>query len=181
MSLKDYIENKPVLETERLTLRTLCRDDVPALREWKANPEIYKYWGMNIGKNDKNPELMFEKAERPTKSFHWGIICRADGKAIGEMWMYLIEKDRRAKVGFRLSPDYQGNGLAYEALKAVTEFCFTKTELQSLWTDVHVDNIASYKTLEKAGFRRVELVKNGKLGNLSCDYYLYELQKTNLT
>ena len=35
------------------------------------------------------------------------------------MWVYLIENDRMAKVAFRLSPIYQGNGLMAEALTEV--------------------------------------------------------------
>jgi len=34
MALADYIENKPVLRTERLTLRQLLPSDIPALKEW---------------------------------------------------------------------------------------------------------------------------------------------------
>lgn len=37
---------------------------------------------MNTGgnvhqKNEKNLELLFEKQNRPTKSFHWGIVQQA--------------------------------------------------------------------------------------------------------
>ena len=34
---------------------------------------IYTYWGKGLGKTDKNPELLFEREEKPTKSFHLGI------------------------------------------------------------------------------------------------------------
>jgi O-acetyl-ADP-ribose deacetylase (regulator of RNase III) len=30
------------------------------------------YWGKLAGKMDKNPELLFDKVEKNTKSFHWG-------------------------------------------------------------------------------------------------------------
>lgn len=41
------------------------------------------------------------------------------------------------------------------------------TELQRLWTDVHVLNIASYKTLEKAGFKREGHIRNGNNGKIT--------------
>lgn len=84
---------------------------------------------------------------------------------IGELWVYLIKNDRIAKVAFRLSPAYQGKGLMSKALKSVVSFCFGKTELQRLWTDVHSLNISSYKTLEKVGFKREGHVRNGKMVN----------------
>ena len=93
--------------------------------------------------------------------------------------MYLIENDRMAKVAFRLSPAYQGNRLMTEALARVAIFCFEETELQRLWADVHVQNIASYKTLEKAGFKREGLIREGKMVNTYCDYYLYGMIKAD--
>lgn len=81
------------------------------------------------------------------------------------MLVYLIENGRMAKVAFRLSTIYQGNGLMTEALTEVVIFCFEKTELQRLWTNVHVLNITSYKTLEKAGFKHEGHIGGGKTVN----------------
>lgn len=179
MSLNDYKNEKPVLNTERVTLRNLCLDDVPALKEWMAEPSIYLYLGSNCGKNDKNPELMFEKPPKATKSFHWGIIHRLENKAIGELWVYLIENDRMAKVAYRLNPEYHGNGYATEALGAAVDFCFSFTELQRLWTYVDIRNTPSYRVLEKCGFSREGLVRQGKMGSSWCDYYIYGLLKSD--
>ena len=118
--------------------------------------------GQTPGKSDLNPELLFQKQEKPAKSFHWGIIHKQDHKVIGDMWVYLIENDRMAKVAFRLSPACQGKRLMTEALVRAVTFCFEETELQRLWADVHIQNIASYKTLEKAGFKREGLIRGGK-------------------
>ena len=38
--LKDYEIDKPVLETERLIIRTLNEADVPDLKEWLGRYEI---------------------------------------------------------------------------------------------------------------------------------------------
>ena len=80
MSLNDYTVKKPMLETERIMLRALVPDDIPALREWMPDKSLYRYWGKNPGKADKDPELMFAVQEKPTKSFHWGIIHKAGKK-----------------------------------------------------------------------------------------------------
>ncbi|ODR31808.1 GNAT family N-acetyltransferase [Eisenbergiella tayi] len=179
MKLRDYVQHKPILETGQLLLRPLQYDDVADLKEWLSDISLYQYWGKRPGKSDLNPELLFQKKERPTKSFHWGIVHKKDNKVIGEMWVYLIENDRMAKVAFRLSPIYQGNGLMIEALTEVVIFCFEKTELQRLWTDVHVLNIASYRTLEKTGFKREGHIRDGKMVNTYCDYYLYGMTKAD--
>lgn len=179
MALQDYVQNKPVLETQRLILRPLQKDDVADLKEWLSDASVYQYWGKRPGKSELNPELLFQKPEKATKSFHWGIVHKQEHKVIGEMWVYLIENNRMAKVAFRLSPAYQGNRLMTEALVRVVIFCFEETELQRLWSDVHTQNIASYKTMEKAGFRREGLIREGKMVNTYCDYYLYGMTKAD--
>lgn len=180
MSLQDFVYEKPTIDTEHLTLRVLTPNDIKDLKEWISDLSIYKYWGKQPSKGEKKPELLFEKQEKPTKSFHWGIVYKNDNKVIGEMWVYLIENNRMAKVAFRLSPAYQGNGLMAEALTGVVQFCFKNTELQRLWSDVHISNHASYKTMEKAGFIREGHIRQGKMVNTYCDYYLYGLLKSDI-
>ena len=70
MALADYINNKPTIETDRLILRPMIAADAPALKEWMPDKSIYTYWGKDPSKEEKNPELLFEKEDKPTKSFH---------------------------------------------------------------------------------------------------------------
>lgn len=175
--LKDYINNKPSIESDRLILRPLVKDDIESLREWTPNKNIYKYWGKNPGKNDLNPELIFEKKEKPTKSFHLGIEFKNDKKIIGDIYIYLIEKDKRAKVAIRLNPNYHSKGIGTEAVSTMVKWCFNNTELEIIWTDVDIHNIPSIKLLEKCNFKRIKEVKQGKAVSVICDYYIYELVK----
>src|SRR5690606_36688612 len=112
MAIADYIENKPILRTERLTLRQLRPSDIPALKEWMPDKRMYTYWGKPPGKTDKNPELLFEKTKKDTKSFHWAIALNENYNVLGEAWIYLIEKNRMAKIALRIASAYQGRGFA---------------------------------------------------------------------
>ena len=173
MALADYIYQKPVTETERLRIRPMSAADVPALTEWMPDPSIYTYWGKGPSKGEKNPQLLFEKEEKPTKSLHLGIALKDADQVIGDIWVYLIENDRMASVAVRLSSSYQGKGYGTEALSAMTRFCFENTELKRLWTEVDTRNIASRKMLEKCGYTREGLIRQGKMVNTWCDYYIY--------
>ena len=179
MSLSDYTEHKPVLITDRLRLRPLVPSDAESLRAWTPDRSIYTYWGKSPGKADKDPSLLFCSPAKPTKSFHWGIALQSSDAVIGELWVYLIENDRMAKVAFRLGAPYHGQGYATEALREAVEFCFTNTELQRLWSDVDVRNIASCRVLEKCGFTREGLIRQGKAVSCWCDYYIYGLLRTD--
>lgn len=180
MALADYIINKPILRTEGLTLRQLLPSDIPALKEWMPDKTMYTYWGKPAGKMDKNPELLFEKPKKDTKSFHWGIALNENDKVIGEAWIYLIENNRMAKVALRIAPAYQNQGIATKVMKTIIDFCFTHTELQRIWTDVDIRNIGSWKVLEKCGFTREGMIRQGKMVNTWCDYYIYGLLKTDI-
>ena len=73
MLLADYIITKPTIHTERLIIRPMNANDVTALKDWMPDSSIYTYWGKGPSKSEKNPELLFEKSEKPTKTFHLGI------------------------------------------------------------------------------------------------------------
>lgn len=173
MALADYLHDKPVIETERLVLRPLVRADVPALREWMPDERLYRYWGKGPSKAEKNPELLFGREERATKSFHLGIAEKKSGKVVGDIWVYKIENDRMASVAIRLAAACQGKGYGTESLGAMTRFCFEHTELRRLWTEVDARNTASCRMLEKCGYVREGLVRQGKMVNAWCDYFIY--------
>ena len=173
MALADYINNKPAIETERLILRPMLPSDVSDLSEWMTDKRIYTYWGKGPSKAERNPILLFEKKEKTTKSFHLGIAEKEKNKVIGDIWVYLIENDRMASVAIRLAKSCQGKGYGTESLSAMTTFCFENTELKRLWAEADIRNIASWKMLEKCGYTREGLIRQGKMVNTWCDYYIY--------
>ena len=173
MALADYIYHKPVIRTDRLILRSMTPADVPALREWMPARSIYTYWGKGPSKAEKDPALLFEKKEKPSKSFHLGIARIEDDNVIGDIWVYLIENDRMAQTAIRLAGSCHGKGYGTESLKAMTGFCFKCTELQRLWTKADIRNIASCRILEKCGYTREGLIRQGKMVNAWCDHYIY--------
>ena len=180
MALADYINNKPVIETDRLIIRPMTVLDVPSLKKWMPDRSIYTYWGKGPSKAEIHPELLFEKIERPAKSFHLGIAEKGSNEVIGDLWVYLIENDRMAQIAIRLSKDKHGRGYGTEALSAMTRFCFENTELLRLWTQVDVRNTASSRMLEKCGYTKEGLIRQGKMVNTWCDYYIYGILASDI-
>lgn len=180
MSLADYIHAKPTIETTRLRLRPMTPADIPDLQAWLPAPSNYAYWGKGPGKADKHPELLFAKPPKPSKSFHLGLALKDSDNIIGDLWVYLIENDRMASVAIRVAETHRGRGYGTEAVSAMARFCFGHTELRRLWAQVDVRNIPSQRMLENAGFTREGLVRQGKMVNVWCDYFLYALLSTDL-
>ena len=188
MKLKDYapggLLGKPVLETERLTLREMTVDDAADLEEWLPDPDLYTYWGRPPHKNELHPRERFidarpHVARKPSLDFVWGMALKPSGKVIGEMCVINIENNRMAKVAYRLSKQYWGQGLTTEALRAAVQFCFENTELRRLWTGVDAGNIASCRVLEKCGFTREGFIRQGKMNLIYGDYFLYGMLRND--
>ena len=76
MSLKDYVKKKPEIMTDRLILREMKKSDVESLMEWMPDKSMYEYWGKEPSVTDKDPNKLFIKKERETKSFHLGIALK---------------------------------------------------------------------------------------------------------
>ena len=55
----------------------------------------------------------------------------------------------------------------------MTRFCFENTQLQRLWTEVDVRNMPSQRMLEKCGYLKEGLIRQGKMVSTWCDYFIY--------
>lgn len=182
--LKDYEQNKPSLETERLTLRPLTAEDAPDLKEWLGLDEIYTYWGRKASKGERDPELLFIDARpwvkrKPSQDFNWGIVWKESGKVIGMLAIFDVQNQRMASVGYRLHPAYWRQGIVTEALRRAVDFVFSETELQRLEATADVRNIASLRVLEKCGFIREGTVRQGKMVSVYCDYAIFGLLRSD--
>jgi len=96
---------------------------------------------------------------------HYRITRTADGKAIGGIGFKGQPDDGCVGVGYGLAPSARGHGYAGEALVALLNVA-ADHGLSRVVADTTGDNVASQRTLERAGFRRVGT--NGEL-------YLYEV------
>jgi RimJ/RimL family protein N-acetyltransferase len=96
---------------------------------------------------------------------HYRITRTADGKAIGGIGFKGRPSEGSVEVGYGLVPSARGNGYAAEALAALLNIA-AELGVVRVVADTDKDNIASRRTLERAGFKQV-----GSDGDL----YLYEI------
>ena len=177
--LQDYLINKPILETDRLIIRTLNESDVADLKEWLGRDEIYTYWGRKANRNEKNPELMFAPDPRPwvkrkpSPDFDWGIVLKESNKVVGMIAIFDIQNARMGDIGYRVNPEYWNMGITTEALKEVIRFIFENTEIERLNGRVDVRNIGSNRVMEKCGLIKEGTVRQGKMVSVYCDYNIY--------
>lgn len=101
-------------------------------------------------------------------TFAFAIVC--DGKAVGSIGAFRQKNVHRltAELGYYVSEEYWGKGIATQAVKAVCEYVFKETDIVRIYAEPFAYNSASCKVLEKAGFEfegilRSNAIKNGKI------------------
>jgi RimJ/RimL family protein N-acetyltransferase len=95
---------------------------------------------------------------------HYRITRTADGQAVGGIGFKGQPDAGRVEVGYGLAPSARGHGYAAEALTALLTVAAAHG-LSRVTADTADDNIASQRTLERAGFR---------LFATDVDLHLYE-------
>ena len=143
------------LETERLLLRDWQMADVDDLYAYAKSPII----GPSAG---WAPHKDKEESKKVLRSFillgeMWAIYHKADRRVIGSIGVHTDAKRRQidtAKMlGYTISEEYWGMGLATEAARAVICFTFLETPVQMLSAYHYPFNVKSGRVLKKCGFR----------------------------
>lgn len=167
------------IRTGRLIIRTLEMKDKEAFFKYRSLPEIYQYqsWRpINISEIEefinKNISVCVNKAN----SWLQLAVCLKEGQMIGDIGIHFMDDDYQIEIGYTLSPEYQGNGYAQEAVKAVIDYSFTELKKHRVTASVDPDNIKSIKLLEKIGFRKeAHFIKSFNLNNQWYDDCIYAI------
>ena len=148
----------PTLTTERLILRKLSPDDVNEIFYLRSDKHINKYLDRPKATSIEDANNFINKTNHAIENnecIDWAITFKNDSGLIGSicLWNFSIE-DNKAEVGYELLPDFQGKGIAQEALSAVIIFGFDVMKLKTIEAYTHKENLQSTKLLEKFNFKR---------------------------
>jgi aminoglycoside 6'-N-acetyltransferase len=141
------------LRGERVVLRPLAAEDVPALRAIQAQPGVARWWGEP---EDADYEEKLSGAEGVT-----AFAIEVDGELVG-LIQYQEEDDpmyRHAGIDLFLSEAAQGQGLGLDAVRTITPHLIEERGHHRLVIDPAADNVAAIRTYEKAGFKPVGVMR----------------------
>ncbi len=111
------------------------------------------------------------------KVYEFGIWLQDTDQYIGDIALKNIEKRvPKGEIGYYLDVAAEGQGLACEALRAVTNFGFDNLALNKLFIKMPVQNQRSYHLAERCGFTREGLLRQDfrsdeKTGLVDVYYY----------
>lgn len=170
----------PVLETPRLRLRAYRAADAEAMFAIYSDPRVMRYWSFPPWVEQAQASAYVERALAGMDSgeiFPWAIADRDSDRLIGAVTLFSLHAEQlRAEIGYSLSPDYQGRGLAAEALRAALTHAFDQLGLVRLEADIDPRNEPSWRLLERLGFQREGLLrKRWRVNGEVCDTAFYGL------
>lgn len=150
----------PILKTERLVLRPLCRDDAPRIQVVFPDIEVTRYlagaipWPYPEDGAWTFLENVFPEIENG-KRFIWAITERVgDGKLIG---LIDLATEGPFHRGFWLVPEHRRKGYMTEAVAAVNDFAFEVVGLEKMRLSNAEPNLGSHKLKSKSGAILVEV------------------------
>jgi len=112
------------------------------------------------------------------------LAVEVDGEAAGGLGLYPQQDVYRlnGEIGYWLSERYWGKGIMTEAVGAMVEFAFTRTDLLRLFAGVFENNLSSMRVLEKNGFIRESVHKKAVIkGGERLDEHLFSLLREDWT
>lgn len=155
--IKDILRDLPIIETERLILRRMRLQDAEDLFAYGSDPEVTRTttWPTHLSIDDSRAFLtMVLEQYECGEHAGWGIEHRADGKFIGTVGFgSFTQNGYVAELGYVIARPYWGQGLTTEAARAVIRFGFDYLGLHRIQATCLVDNVGSYRVMEKAGMR----------------------------
>ncbi len=166
------------LETRRLWLRWPRLRDAAAIERYCSKWEVARYTARIPHPYPKGSAERFIYAAREINTIGRDLSLvlapiQAPTKAIGGISLERRGTDRLA-LGYALAPEIWGRGYATEAVRAIVDAAFTLSSVVEIEASVHVENVASRRVLEKAGFAHVGQGMRGALARaamVACDFF----------
>ena len=150
---------RPPLLTDAEALFTLYTRDPEVSRHliWQTHKEVAETVGFLSWCIDSWTE---------GSAYPFIIQRRLDDQILG--MIELRPENGKASLGYVLAKQFWGQGYMSEAVRAWTDWLLTQPEIWRVWTVAHIDNPASKRVLEKAGFKMEGILRRWeRLQNIS--------------
>jgi aminoglycoside 6'-N-acetyltransferase len=133
-----------------IVLRVLVTTDAPELRRIRATPEVCRWWG------PAEDDFPFGDEDEVTR-----LTIEVDG-AVAGMLQFGEEVDpkyRHASIDLFLDPALHGRGIGTEVVRRVVRHLIDERGHHRITIDPAADNAAAIRAYDKAGFRRVGVMR----------------------
>ena len=157
----------PVLETERLRLRGHVPEDLPSTSRLWADPAVTRFIGGHpLTNEDCWSRLLRFAGHWAWLGFgYWAIEEKATGALVGEVGFAHYKRELESpyrnapEIGWVLSPQHHGRGLATEAVQAVLRWGDANLPEGHTMCIIRPENAPSIRVAEKCNYRRAHMTE----------------------
>jgi len=144
------------LRDDSLLLRRWSADDAPAVYAACQDPEIQRWIPIPRPYTHEDARAFVTGAIGP--GAHQLAIVDA-GHVVGSIGLHLAD-DETAHVGYWCAAEARGRGVTTRALRRVCRYALDELGLARVGLTADVENLASQRVAEKAGFRREGVLRS---------------------
>ena len=161
-------------------------EDIDDLMEYQSNPEIVRY----IPWPPRTMEQVKEAAAKTIATGKFDLLeendyivlvwaLKSTGQVIGQSYMGLVSKENKSSnIGWVTHQNFQRQGYALEATKALLGYAFKNFDLHRVIADIDTRVPESAALAEKLGMRREATYLDGEFFKGEwCDMWLYAILK----
>lgn len=154
-------ENEKIhIETDRYYLRDIAESDAADLYRLDSDPRVHIYLGNKTVNSIHEIHKMIQGIHRQYEEHgigRWAVIQKKSGQFLGWAGLKKVLEtvngySNHYDLGYRLLPEYWGQGVASECASASLVYGFTRLSLQVIYAAAHIKNMASNRILVKNGF-----------------------------
>lgn len=147
------------LETNRLILRPIEKNDAEAVFSYRSDAWINRYQGwIPAALSDVYYFINYKVSQEinlPGTWVQFVVILKDQNQIIGDIGVHFLSADTfQVEMGCTLHQMYHGKGYALEALKQMLHYLFDQLNKRRIIASIDPRNESSIKLYEKLGFRK---------------------------
>lgn len=161
----------PVIETNRLKLRALISQDDAFIFSLRSHPDIFKYVDIEPYQDIQRARRFIAAVQKDIEegeALFWGITIKDSNEMVGTICLWNFETHKwngdgtwlKAELGYEVHPDYQGRGIAKEAIGGVLVYARSASPIKIIDAITHKDNAPSLRLLESYSFDALGVAKD---------------------
>jgi len=139
-----------IIETERLIIRPLTKDDAQDVFEWAGDPVVNRYMPYPLHDNVHQAEEWISTLGDKNE---FGFCLKDTGKVIGAGSITYRAECDAYELGYNLNRKFWGKGYATEASKAMIQWAYENMNARDFFARHANANKASGNVITKCGFQ----------------------------
>lgn len=168
----------------RVSIRPAITADAPLLRRWRSEESVRRHQPLaDAAVADLRTDLARQRIDDLYQGlgdrFQWIVLV--EGYPAGWLTLAVVSWEHGVgEIGYALTTGMQGQGVMPVALTQLLAELFGRTRIERLEARCSVENEASQRVLERAGFAKEGLLRGYfELGGRRVDNHLYAILRSD--